>query len=131
MSFWAALLPRKYENWKRKTEFADFVGTLEGKRPGVRRGGATADGLCRRMVLRSKTMRGTIKGPGAKRPGFGPLARKGLVASPSDLLLAHAAWIAAEIPQKPRSGFEELERIAPLKNAIRAVTTYCCTTDLA
>jgi hypothetical protein len=26
--------------------------------------------------------------------------RKGLVASPSDLLLAHAAWIEAEIPQK-------------------------------
>jgi hypothetical protein len=25
------------------------------------------------------------------------LARKGLVASPSDLLLAHAAWIEAEI----------------------------------
>ncbi|MDR2588010.1 MAG: hypothetical protein LBC67_01160 [Spirochaetales bacterium] len=31
-------------------------------------------------------------------------SRKGLVASPSDLLLAHAAWIGAEIPQKNAAG---------------------------
>jgi hypothetical protein len=34
-----------------------------------------------------------------------------------------AQGIEAEIPQKPRSGFEELERKAPLKNAIRATAT--------
>jgi hypothetical protein len=40
------------------------------------------------------------------------VGRKGLVAIPLGLLLVHASWIEAEIPQKPRSGFEELERKA-------------------
>jgi ABC-type nitrate/sulfonate/bicarbonate transport system substrate-binding protein len=42
----------------------------------------------------------------------GPWAAQGAGRNPYGLLLAHAAWIEAEIPQKSRRLFEELERIA-------------------
>ncbi|MDR2588738.1 MAG: hypothetical protein LBC67_04860 [Spirochaetales bacterium] len=80
---------------------------------------AAHGGVCPRAAAYTAATKNKIA-RSAQRPWA---LHKGLVAILYGLLLVHAVWIEAEIPQKSRRLFEELERIAPLKNAIRATAT--------